>query len=171
MKEDHSSHQHNALTKGDLEKVESRLAALLEKIIHKLFGKSKRSPSHFGYAVGQPENKEKVITMLDLKITNEQQIPVALKPVTATGKPAKLDGSAAFTVLSGNSTVIPGDDGLSALLVSSDDAGVTVISVKADADLGEGVEEISDVINLTVTSATAANLGLTAGTPEPKPTV
>lgn len=144
--------------------------ALLEKIIKKLFGKSKKCPGYFGYEVGPPKLKEKVIKMpLKVNITNEQQINVTINPKTSTGRPAKLDGKAAFTVLSGNSSVVPGDDGLSATLVSSDEPGDTQISVKADADLGEGVEEISDVIDLTVSSATATNLGLTAGTPEPKP--
>jgi len=40
--------------------------------------------------------------------------------------------------------------------------------VKADADLGEGVTEISDIIRLTVAGAQAANLGLTAEAPTPK---
>ncbi len=106
---------------------------------------------------------------LELKITNEQQVKVSLKPVTDTGKPAALDGSPAWTVISGNSQVVVAEDGLSADLVSSDEPGDTIVSVKADADLGEGVEEIADTITLTVIGATAKNLGLSAGAPTPKP--
>ena len=108
---------------------------------------------------------------LELKITNEQQVDVTVSPRTDSGKPAKLDGSPAWTVISGNSQVVVSEDGLSATLVSSDQPGDTVIAVSADADLGEGVEEIADTITLSVIGATAKNLGLTAGTPTPKPTV
>lgn len=106
--------------------------------------------------------------MLEIKITNEQQVKVTLNPVTATGKPAKVDGVPTWEVITGNSTVTPADDGMSADLISADDPGDTDFLVKADADLGEGVVEISDVIRLSVAGAQAANLGLTAGEPTPK---
>lgn len=113
--------------------------------------------------------------MLELTITNEQQVVVTLKPVTETGKPAKLDGAASFTILSGSSQVQAADDGLSATMVSSDDPGDTEIMVKADVDLtpnqpdGSGIEEISDIIRLHVSGAKASSLGLSAATPTPKP--
>lgn len=106
--------------------------------------------------------------MFEIKLTNEQKIRVALTPKTATGKPAVLDGKPVWEVLSGGSTVEVAEDGLSAYLVSSDTPGDTQVLVKADADLGEGVEEISDVIKLTVEGAKAASLGLTIGEPEAK---
>lgn len=65
--------------------------------------------------------------------------------------------------------VVVDEDGRGALLVSADDPGDTEIIVKADADLGEGVEEISDIIKLSVIGATAKNLGLSASAPELKP--
>lgn len=113
--------------------------------------------------------------MLEIGLTNEQQVNVTLKPVTATGKSAKLDGAPSWTVMSGSSRVEVADDGLSANLISSDDPGDTEIMVKADADLtpnlpdGGGIVEISDIIRLSVAGALAANLGLVAGTPTPKP--
>ncbi len=142
--------------------------ALLDELLSRI--KGQRKSVRFGYKLGLVTNKKKVQPMpLDLTITNEQQIEVTLKPVTATGKPAKLDGSPAWTVISGNSAVSVSEDGLSATLVSSDDPGDTEIVVKADADVGEGVEEISDMIRLSVSGAHASNLGLSAGTPTPKP--
>jgi hypothetical protein len=124
----------------------------------------------FGFKVGVPKQKTQT-HMLEITISNEQQIKVTVSPKTDTGRPAKLDGSPAWTVLSGNSQVVVSEDGLSADLVSSEEPGVTEISVKADADLGEGIEEIADVIVLTVQGATAKNLGLSVGQPTPKPTV
>lgn len=105
---------------------------------------------------------------LEITITNEQKIQVTLTPVTATGRPAKLDGAPEWSVISGDSTLDVASDGKSAFLVSADDPGDTQFLVKADADLGAGVEEVSDTIRLTVEGARAASLGLAAGTAVPK---
>lgn len=121
----------------------------------------------FGFKVGVPQLKKRK-HMLEITITNEEQVKVSLAPRTDAGRPAKLDGSPAWTVTSGNSQVVVAEDGLSADLISSDDPGVTEVTLKADADIGEGVEELTDTIVLTVTSANAKNLGLSAGTPTPK---
>ena len=106
--------------------------------------------------------------MVEVTITTEQKVKATLVPVTATGKPAKLDGLPTWTVVNGDSTLSIAADGLSADLISSDISGSTEISIKADADLGSGVEEISDTILLKVQGAKASNLGLTLGVPEAK---
>lgn len=106
--------------------------------------------------------------MVEITLTNEEKVTVTLAPVTTTGKPASLDGVPTWTVVSGDSTVVPAADGLSAELVSSDTPGDTVFLVEADADLGAGVETISDTITVHVEGARAANLGLIVGTKGPK---
>ena len=107
--------------------------------------------------------------MLELTITNEEKIKVTLAPVTSTGKPAQVDGVPTWNVLSGPAAVNVAADGLSAELVSHDsDLSDTQIQVSADADLGEGVETVSDVITLKTVGAKAQSLGLSAGSPEPK---
>lgn len=106
--------------------------------------------------------------MLELKITNEQKIEVKLNPVSQGGKPVQLDGKPDWTVLSGDATVEPSEDGLSAFLVSGDNPGDTQVLVEADADLGEGKVTVSDTIKLTVEGALAENLGLSAGEPVQK---
>ena len=123
----------------------------------------------FGFGVGPTTNKTRKNTMLEITITNEQQVKVTLNPVTETGKPAQVDGAPTWTVQSGDATVTPAADGLSADLISSDTPGDTQILVEADADLGSGVITISDIITLHVSHANAANLGLVAGDPTPKP--
>lgn len=105
---------------------------------------------------------------LQVKITNEQKVNVTLSPTTDTGKPANLDGSPSWTQLNGNASIVVADDGMSAYLISADDPGDSQFIVKADADLGEGVVEISDIVELSVVGATAKNLGLTLSAPEPK---
>lgn len=136
----------------------------------KLFGCHAKTPGRFNWAIGLPHRKQPPGKgpMLEVTITNEQKIKATLIPVTATGKPAKLDGPPTWTVQSGDSTVRPAADGLSADLISSDTPGDTVFVVKADADLGSGVEEISDVIKLSVAGARASNLGLSLGVAESK---
>lgn len=123
----------------------------------------------FEWGIGQPQNKEKENNMpIKITLTNEQKVKVTLAPVTDTGKPAKLDGKPTWEVVTGNATVEVAEDGMSATLISADDPGDTQFMVRADADIGEGVEEISDIVTLNVVGATAKNLGLVAGTPEAK---
>lgn len=101
--------------------------------------------------------------------TTEQKLPVSVAPETASGHPATIDGALTVTVRSGSGTVE--QDPASPLTfkaVSGDIAEDTVYDIKADADLGEGVQEITDTFTLTVTSATAANFGFTVGAAEPK---
>lgn len=106
---------------------------------------------------------------LDVNITNEEQVVVRLNPVTSTGKPASVEeGKTNWTVQSGDSDCNVAADGLSATLVSSDTPGDTQILVEADADVGEGVETISDIVSLHVAGAKAASLGLVADAATPK---
>ncbi len=169
---DHTEGTMNDKRKPDVQhRIETVLKLILEAVRKLSTGcATGRRTGGFGFIVGQPKTKHKNMP-LELKITNEQQIAVTLTPKTDTGKPAKLDGAPTWSTVSGNSAVNVSADGLSATLVSSDDPGDTEVLVKADADLGEGIEEISDVIKLSVVGATAKNLGLTAGAPEAKPTV
>lgn len=121
------------------------------------------------FVVSSPVSKNTEPVMLTLKITNEQQITVSVTPKTPAGKPATVEGKPAWTQQSGNASLTIADDGLSATLISADQPGESQFLISADADLGEGVELIQDVITLIVESAKAASLGLTAGEPTPKP--
>ena len=125
----------------------------------------------FSYKIGAAKSKKGSDSMLDLTITNDQKITVTLKPNTggASPKPAKVDGIPTWTVQSGDSAVSVAEDGLSAALISSDTPGDSTYLVEADADLGAGIETISDTITLHVVGANATSLGLTAGTAEAKP--
>lgn len=121
----------------------------------------------FAFHVGLVQPKENRMP-LEITLTNEQKVTVSLTPKTATGKTATLDGVPTWEVVSGSATVVAAANGLSAVITSSDDPGATSILVKADADLGAGVEEIADTIAVNVEGARASNLGLSVGTPTPK---
>jgi len=149
----------------------SRAFCLLVRLIKHIFG-CKAPKRGFDLVIGQAVPKAKVNPMaVTIKITNEQKVNVALSPKTDAGKPAKVDGAPTWEVVGGDetsSTVVVAPDGLSADLVSSDTPGDTTYLIKADADLGEGVETIQETITLTVSGANARNLGVTVGTPVTK---
>lgn len=105
---------------------------------------------------------------LELTFSNEMKQRVIINPLSAAGKPAKVDGVPTWTVQIGESTLDIAADGMSAFLVSSDNPGDSAILVEADADLGAGVETIADTITLHVIGANAANLGLTTEPPVAK---
>jgi hypothetical protein len=149
-------------------KQDKSLKDIIINIFTSCHGHGRRRAAVFHFKFGLPQKKENIPMPTTVEITNEQKVKVTLAPVTDTGKPAKLDGSPSWAVITGNSQVVVADDGLSADLISSDDPGDTQVLIKADANLGEGVEEISDTITLTVIGATAKNLGVTVGAPEPK---
>lgn len=107
---------------------------------------------------------------LSLVITSEQKIKVTLNPVTAAGNPAQVDTlSIAWGVTEGDAVVelIEGEP-YSAYLISGGAGVANVIEVSADADLGEGVKTISDMVALNVVAAEAAFLGLIAAEAEAK---
>ena len=106
--------------------------------------------------------------MIEKTLTNEQKIKATLTPVTETGRPAKLDGAPSWTIQDGNCTISVADDGLSATIIAGDVPGDTMILIEADADLGAGVQKVSDAIKIHVEGAMAKSLGLAFGEPEPK---
>jgi len=101
-------------------------------------------------------------------ITSEEKIPVTLAPLTAAGNPATVDGVPVWAVAEGDATLEVAADGLSAYLISGAANVVSSVTVTADADLGEGVTNLSEVVTLTVVAPSAALLGATAGAPELK---
>ena len=107
----------------------------------------------------------------DFASTNEQKVSgIVLTPLSAGGKPAKMDGAMTWeTVVDGGADIVVNmPDGLNVTLVSGDDPGISQFLVKGDADLGAGVVEISDLVTYTVNGALAANIGFGTGTVEPK---
>jgi hypothetical protein len=107
---------------------------------------------------------------LKLTITNAEKVHVKLNPLTATQRPAALDGQPTWAVTQGAGTVEPDADGLGAFIVSPDtvDGINTIVTVTADADLGAGVITLTDVIEVTVTAEQAVALGLVSDPAVPK---
>ena len=100
-------------------------------------------------------------------ITSDEKILLTLAPLTAAENPASVDGVPTWQTVSGDATLAPATDGMSCYLISGT-VGNSVVTVEADADLGEGVTEITDTLDLAVVAATASQLGATVGAAELK---
>lgn len=106
--------------------------------------------------------------------TNAEKVRGSVSYVDSRGRPATVDGATEVNVISGDATVARFDsagDPLGAhefYLVSGDAPGDSVFEVAADADLGAGIERITDIVTLHVTSEKAASFGFSFGTPEKK---
>ena len=107
---------------------------------------------------------------LTKEITNEQKIHFTLNPKTLTGKPAAIEDLKVTAIDPGEnaSTVEVDADSKGFTLFSNDLPGDTTFLVDADAQIGEGINDIQDTVTLTVKGANAANLGLVAGDAQPK---
>jgi hypothetical protein len=107
--------------------------------------------------------------MLAVACNNAEKVTVTATPVTSSGRPARFDGALKLTVQSGSGTFEQDPATPNRFkAVSGDDPGTTVYLVEADVDLGAGVTNISDTVELTVTGENAAAFGLAAGVVEPK---
>lgn len=157
--------------------LEALLWRIIDAALRKLESLEPPPPVEFHFSIGPVTPKSQIETSnhMNLNIDNTSKIAITLSPRTRPtstnpdGIPVSLDGPAEWERVSGEATLgTISADGLSAELISSDNPGPSQFKVKGDAQIGEGVTEIEEIIDLTVTAAGAATLGLTAGTPEPK---
>lgn len=109
--------------------------------------------------------------MLEVTCTSVEKFRVQVVPVTASGKPSKIQsGSLVVTPVADGSTgvspvaTIESDDTFSvqADIADGSASAVQLFTVEGDADLGAGVVTISDTVTLNVASEQAVNLGLAA---------
>ena len=106
--------------------------------------------------------------MFPISSTNEEKVLVSINPTTAAGNPATVDGVPTWTVVSGDCTVEPNADGLSAYIISGQPNVANLIEVSADADLdADEVRTITETIVYTVVAAEAQALGIVSAV-EPK---
>lgn len=111
-----------------------------------------------------------------MQITDSQQFLATIRPKTAAGKPAQVQAGSVLWTGPSFLAITPAADGLTAIVVAMG-VGSDVISVSADADLGDGVVTISGMLNVVVTPSQAVSLGIDAGDvqeqvapgPEPNP--
>lgn len=106
---------------------------------------------------------------MSLVLTDVQKVALSVKPLSAAGNPAPVDGKLEWTSSAPDVLGLEvAEDGFSALAVTTGKLGVAQVSVKGDADLGDGVVEITGVLSVEVKASQAVTLGVDAGVPENK---
>ncbi len=100
------------------------------------------------------------------KMTNSQQLTATIQPVDKKGQPAPIDGvpvwaSSDETII----TVVPSDDGLSAVVAAVGPLGDAKVAVSADADLGAGINTIFGTLDVTITQGGAVGFKITTSDP------
>lgn len=128
-----------------------------------------RRTGTLGWIIGPVTVKGKRRSELSLVLTDEQKVGLAIQPLTAAGNPAQVDGAPSWSVTDpGVLELEVESDGMSATVTTVGPLGTCQVQCVADADLGEGVTQITALLDVEVKAAGAATLSLTAGIPELK---
>lgn len=111
-------------------------------------------------------NQKFKVTSMDFK--NTEFVLGEVKALDAKGDTAQIqEGS--VTASSSNEEVATTEvDEDGKIKVIGQRAGVAIITIGADADLGEGVKNITTEVAVNVTSSEAVGLGVTFGEPQPQ---
>lgn len=111
-------------------------------------------------------NNEQVNTMLTL--TDTQKCALSLDIRTAAGNPAQIDGAPVWAVSDPAvlEVTVDTEDPKKATVRAVGPLGVGQVTVKVDADLGEGVREITGILDVTVLAGSATVVLVASGTPE-----
>lgn len=106
--------------------------------------------------------------MANISFSTEEKVPFTFAPTSPSGNPAILDGPITAEVVSGDVTVEVGSDGLSGFIIAGSTVGDAQVIFSGDADLSVGIRTIQETVDVTITNAEAATLGLTLGLAQPK---
>ncbi|MEI7591530.1 MAG: hypothetical protein WCJ49_09535 [Deltaproteobacteria bacterium] len=101
-------------------------------------------------------------------LTDVQKVALAITPVDGAGNPAPVEGVIWSSTNPDVLAVVAAEDGLSAVATAVGPLGTAQVSVVADAQIGEGVVELTGVLDVQVVASQAVSLGVVAGIPEPK---
>lgn len=105
--------------------------------------------------------------LMAVMITEEEKVLLKVFPKTKKGNPAKVDGKPVWA--SSNPDVVVLEeahpDGFAVYAKAVGPVGVSQVTVKVDADLGEGVKELVARLDVEVVAAEAATLEVTPEVP------
>ena len=108
------------------------------------------------------DENEKEIKMVT--ISPDMKRVFSIQPVDGKGRPAKVDGVPEWTISpSGGATLFPAPDGMSCEVAWLAVLAGQVLTVKADADLGAGVKEITGSADIETLAAQATTLSVSVG--------
>lgn len=134
---------------------------------HKKCKKHKKRGSFAFHAIYRVNNQIIVSEVKMLILLDNQKVSLEVVPVSVKGNVAQLDGVPVWSVSDESLvTVEPSEDGLSAVVKAIGPVGIAQVAVKGDADLGEGVVEITGTLDVEIQASSAASFTINAGIPE-----
>jgi hypothetical protein len=143
------------------------LESLLLEILA-LLPASHRRP-HIIITVREPHSRLSIKggNKMGIVLTDTQFVELGpIQAVDARGNPARIDGAPAWSVSAPELiSLTVSADGLSATAAAAGPLGSAQIIVKADADLGEGVTEITGTLDVEVIAGQAVGIRIPAGQP------
>jgi hypothetical protein len=107
-------------------------------------------------------------TNMALTMTSTQQATGQVQPVDIKGNPAQVEaGTVEYTIDDPSiaEVIEDPDDETKFTVRALGPVGVTQLTIRADADLGEGVKHIETFAAIEITPAGAVGFGVTFGTP------
>jgi hypothetical protein len=111
---------------------------------------------------------EKIIfsggVQMELVITDSQEFRLEIQPVDRAGNPGTLAGEPVWSVSDPTIlTMVPADDGMSAVVSATGKLGVAQVSVTADGDPTPGVNTVTGTVDVQVVGGKAVAFHFTAG--------
>lgn len=99
-----------------------------------------------------------------LTMTSSQKATLTVSFRDKKGNPAPVDGAPVWGIDNPNVCALtPSPDGLSAEVSAIGPLGAALVSVQADADLGEGIVHIAGTLEVTIVSGAAETVEIVAG--------
>lgn len=107
--------------------------------------------------------------VMGIEITDSQQVVFSAEFLDKKGQPAQVQSPVWSTDNTDVLALTPAPDGLSCLVQAVSPIGTGIVTLKADADLGDGETAILGTAKVVVKSGAAVTVELKPGTPEEQP--
>lgn len=112
------------------------------------------------------ERSPKGEVLVMLKMTSSQKATCTVAFKDKKGHPAPVDGSPIWGVDNSELvSIVPSEDGLSCEVSAVGPLGTALVSVQADADMGEGIVPVAGTLEVELVSGAATVVEITAGEP------
>jgi|SRR5215208_2651826 len=102
---------------------------------------------------------------IEATINDHQVIELSITPKDRDGDVVDVENVTWASSDEGVARLEPSADGLKCVAVSTGQVGTATVSCTADADLGDGIEPITQECELTVVQSNAQSLNMSAGVP------
>ncbi len=107
--------------------------------------------------------------IMAFQMKDTQQVTLTINPVDRKGNAAEIENVDWSTDNSEVLALSPSADGKSCLVAAVGPIGTATVTIKGDAQIGEGEALIAGSLDIEITSGVATQLKLVAGTPEEQP--